>query len=172
MTLEDIANIGELIGGIGVLVSLIYLSIQVRQNTLAQRAESRLAATRSWTEWYVLGAQDPEIVRIMSDGFLNPYELSSADRGRFLWIFGTIASKIEEMYSQHKAGLIEDSLWNKYRGVLATQLNNPVAKEWWDSQAAPLSDDFRESIESTPEEMRTYNVASLRTITGADATDV
>ncbi|MEM7220971.1 MAG: hypothetical protein AAF515_21605 [Pseudomonadota bacterium] len=166
MTLEDVSNIGELIGGIGVLVSLIYLAIQVRQNTLAQRAESRLAATRSWTEWYVLGAQDPEIVRIMNDGFLNPSELTSADRGRFLWMVGTIASKIEEMYSQHKAGLIDDSLWNKYRGVLAVQLENPLAKEWWDSQAAPFSDDFRYSIESTPDEIRKYNIDSLQTISG------
>ena len=171
MTLEDIANIGELIGGVGVLVSLIYLAIQVRQNTLAQRAESRLAATRSWTEWYILGAQDPEIVRIMNEGFLNPSELTSTDRARFLWIFGTIASKMEEMYSQHKVGLIDDSLWNKYRGTLAAYLENPVAKEWWDSGAAPFSDDFRLSIESTPKDMITYSVDSLRTIAGADTSN-
>lgn len=33
MTLEQLANIGELIGGLAVVASLIYLAIQIRQNT-------------------------------------------------------------------------------------------------------------------------------------------
>ncbi len=38
MTLSDLASIGSFISGIAVLVSLVYLAIQIRQSTRAQRA--------------------------------------------------------------------------------------------------------------------------------------
>ena len=37
MTLEALGNLGDLIGGIGVIVTLIYLAIQIRQNTIEVR---------------------------------------------------------------------------------------------------------------------------------------
>ncbi len=33
MTLQDLANLGEAIGGIAVLITLIFLTFQIRQNT-------------------------------------------------------------------------------------------------------------------------------------------
>ncbi|MEM8501455.1 MAG: hypothetical protein AAF542_25825 [Pseudomonadota bacterium] len=118
------------------------------------------------TDWYTIGMQDPEIIRLLNDGFLQTTDLSREDRARFLWMMGSLSSRIEEIYSQHKVGLIEDNLWNKYRGILAVYIQNPVVAEWWASQAAPFSDDFREAIESTPEEFLNYDVNSLNTIHG------
>jgi hypothetical protein len=33
MTLQDLGSIGELVGGIGVVVSLVYLAFEIRHNT-------------------------------------------------------------------------------------------------------------------------------------------
>ncbi len=38
--LESLANLGEIIGAVAVVVSLIYLAVQVRQNTHAQQTEN------------------------------------------------------------------------------------------------------------------------------------
>ena len=40
---ESLGNLGDFIGGIGVIITLIYLATQVRQNTAALRAASRQA---------------------------------------------------------------------------------------------------------------------------------
>ena len=40
MTLDDLANLGEIVGAIAVLVTLIYLAIQLRQNTSAIKAQT------------------------------------------------------------------------------------------------------------------------------------
>ncbi|MCX2976228.1 hypothetical protein [Candidatus Marimicrobium litorale] len=39
MTLENVSQLGEFIGGFGVIFTLIYLAIQVRSNTGSQRAD-------------------------------------------------------------------------------------------------------------------------------------
>ena len=43
MTLEDLANLGEFIGAFAVVVSLIYLAIQIRQNTAQIRESSQVS---------------------------------------------------------------------------------------------------------------------------------
>ena len=40
MTLDQLASIGEIIGGIGVVLSLVYLAIQIRTNTDAERTST------------------------------------------------------------------------------------------------------------------------------------
>ncbi len=41
MDLTQLANLGEFIGGVAVLVTLIYLALQVRQNTRALEPSAR-----------------------------------------------------------------------------------------------------------------------------------
>ena len=43
MTLQDLANIAQLVSAGAVIVSLVYLAIQIRQNTIQIRANSRIA---------------------------------------------------------------------------------------------------------------------------------
>ena len=38
MSLNDLANLGQIIGAIAVVISLIYVALQIRQNTNAVRA--------------------------------------------------------------------------------------------------------------------------------------
>ncbi len=41
MTLQDLGNIGEFVGALGVVASLIYLALQIRQNTRQLRNNAR-----------------------------------------------------------------------------------------------------------------------------------
>ena len=53
MTLEDLGNIGEFVAAIAVVVSLLYLAIQIRQNTKTVRTstyQAILDSSRSDTE--------------------------------------------------------------------------------------------------------------------------
>ena len=43
MDLTQLANLGEFIGGVAVLVTLVYLAVQVRESTAAQRTAAELA---------------------------------------------------------------------------------------------------------------------------------
>ena len=44
MDLTQLADLGEFIGGVAVLLTLAYLAVQVRQGAAAQRAATELAA--------------------------------------------------------------------------------------------------------------------------------
>ena len=166
MNLNDLANIGDFLGGIGVVVSLLYLAIQIRQNTSAQRSNSRLGTTRTMTDWFSIVMSDGELVRIFNDGFLDTDSLSSADRSRFIWMIAALTSRMDEMFSQYKVGLIDEELWTEYRGTMASFLENQVIKEWWDSGVAVFDRDFRVEIETTASDKLTWSGDRLRVLTG------
>jgi hypothetical protein len=48
MNLQSLAYVGEIIGTVVVILSLVYLGVQVRQNTEAQRTENLLALWIGW----------------------------------------------------------------------------------------------------------------------------
>ena len=81
-------------------------------------------------------------------------------------MIGALASRIEEMFSQHKVGLIDDDLWDRYRGTFASFLDNQIVKEWWDPQVAPYSSDFRLAIDNTPQEIKDWKSDTLHVLTG------
>ena len=58
LTLQDLGNIGELISGIAVVISLIYLAVQIRQNTRTVRTSTYQTVRRqtiSDCRWPQLG---------------------------------------------------------------------------------------------------------------------
>lgn len=52
MNLTDLANIGQVIGAIAVLISLIYVALQIRQNTNAVRAATAQSVHEHFANWY------------------------------------------------------------------------------------------------------------------------
>ena len=141
-------------------------TLWIRQNTNAQRSNSRLGTTRTMTDWFSIVMADAELVRIFNDGFLDTDSLSSADRSRFIWMVAALTSRMDEMYSQYKAGLIDEELWTEYRGAMASFLENRVIREWWDSGVAVFGRDFRVEIESTAPDEFTWSGDRLRVLTG------
>jgi hypothetical protein len=47
MSLEDLGNIGEFVAAVAVVVSLVYVAVQIRQNTRSVRASSYQVAVRA-----------------------------------------------------------------------------------------------------------------------------
>jgi len=83
MTIEDLGSIGELVAAVGVIISLIYVGIQLRGNTMAMRAESR---DRNFGNFIATGHPalvDKELMSVWLTGLEQPEELDREDAERF-----------------------------------------------------------------------------------------
>lgn len=83
MNWEAIGAIGEIAGAIGVIATLLYLSVQVRSSTLASRVESNLAATRMYTDFLSGLIHSPEINDLFLRGRKGLSSLTSDEFYRF-----------------------------------------------------------------------------------------
>jgi hypothetical protein len=142
MNLESLANVGEFVGGVFVVVSLIYLAFQVRQNTKLLRTEnygrvldrmstlqSRLAVDPALNHLFVVGAQDPQ-------------RLTSAERVRFSWALYEMFGTGEFMFHQSRDKSLPEVVWKRWEATIGWWLSHPGIQEWWNSKPAPLSTDF------------------------------
>ena len=92
--LEALGNIGDFVGGIGVVATLVYLVIQIRQNThqlehnseLVQ-ASAELESARLAAEWHRTVAESPELVRLWGEHMANGASaLTNEERARLVWL--------------------------------------------------------------------------------------
>ncbi len=122
MTIQDWGAIGEMIGAIGVVVTLIYLTKQIRQNTLAMDEARKLALAQTYQmrsdalqSMIVRAAESehigPIIIKLTELGYPGRVtaleQLSSEERGRFrLW---QIAQQThwDNMYFQYEHGYLD-----------------------------------------------------------------
>lgn len=125
MSIMELGAIGEFLGAIGVIVTLIYLSRQIRQNTHAMEEGRRLALAQTYQmradalqDMVVRAATSPIgaiIVKLTENGYPGKVEaldlLTPEERGRFrLW---QIAQQThwDNMHFQYQQGFLDDEYY-------------------------------------------------------------
>ena len=97
-TLSDLGNIGELIGAIAVLITLIYLAIQVRNSTNSNRAATLDAILSDWRtsqrETFVL---NPANVELWRKGLSNFDSLNANDKTILNFILGDNSINVRKL---------------------------------------------------------------------------
>ena len=79
MDIMELGAIGELVGGIAVIATLVYLALQVRQGTQVARAQVQQESSRMSTELFL--SADREILDLFTQAAKDPKGLSESDLG-------------------------------------------------------------------------------------------
>ena len=114
MNWDAISAIAELLGALAVIVTLIYLAVQLRQqNTVTkaqieqQRADSviQLAAVLSVTENRIL------YTKVVLDRSLTPADLSEEENIHLKMILSPLRANFENTYQQFQSGYISEEFY-------------------------------------------------------------
>ena len=144
--LSDWASIAEIVSGIAVVITLVFLVVGLRDNTEINRAASFDRNMESVNQWRAQLAQDPELLRIwQSRG--QPDDLAEIERGqlRFLifWLWGIY----EKSYYAHAYGIIGSDEWSRFEVQLCEQ-RTAMDRSYWDNSANFLTPNFIEYVET------------------------
>jgi len=131
LTLDALGNIGDFIGGIGVVVTLIYLAGQIRQNTQSVRVSAYHAAQRDAADILDSVASDPELTRIFFDGNRDYESLSREDRRRYALCIASLLRKLENILYQTRLGTLEFAQWEGVLSEFRRIFAEPGTKAWW-----------------------------------------
>lgn len=144
MTLDQLALLGEAIGGIAVVVSLAYVAYQVRQNTRSLRAENYARVLDRMSTIQSRIAADAELNFIFVAGAEDPARLTQSQRIRFSWALYELFGAGEFMYHQARSRLLPAPVWSRWQATICWWLSHPGVQAWWRTKPAPLSSDFEE----------------------------
>lgn len=140
MDLQTLAGIGEFLGGIGVIVTLVFLIRETRINTQAVRASSFHDANASLGELNLRIAENPDLGALVAKGFdpaVSRAAFTDEEWIRFGVFCRSMFNRFESMHIQYQQGLLPKDLWAKRMGTckwFVTQL--PSWKHWWEEEIA------------------------------------
>ena len=142
MTLTDLANISDAIGGIAVVVTLIYLAIQIKQNTRMMRASAHHAANHLAVDINLALGTDPQLAEVLLRGSKDRSELSPSQGLMFHLMMRSIFSGAEDFYIQTREGLLDRGMWESRKHSMHQYLLQPGIDAWWSQNQALFSKDF------------------------------
>jgi hypothetical protein len=126
MSLSNLASISEIIGSIAILATLIFLALQIRQNTRAIEASASQDAAESESNALVQLLNYPEVAASLSKGALTDVEVVR------LFAFLSLLLRAHEQYwRQYQLGVIDEATLKRYQGSLVAQLSFPSSRNWW-----------------------------------------
>ena len=108
MSLSDLASIGSLVSGAAVLVSLIYLALQVRQTDRNQQASIRQGRTTRAID-LLLAQLEPGVANAWARGLEAPGEITQTELRQFLSMCRAQFHHVEDAFYQHEEGLLSDA---------------------------------------------------------------
>jgi hypothetical protein len=152
MSLEDLGNIGELIAAIGVIASLIYLAVQIRQNTRWLRASTHHSLTSLTAELNRVIEENPDMARIMRVGTQDFAQLSPDERLRFNTNLGSRFRHHENLYYQYRSGMLDEQQFSGLRRRFAWHLRFPGTLGYWRNARGFHSDEFAAYVDCLVEE--------------------
>ena len=149
MTFQDLANLGDAIGGFGVVVSLLYLAVQIRQNTRAVRSSSyHQAAEQTWNYCLAI-AQDASLAEILAKR-IEGQTLAPAEQIRLNISNQALIYGFENMLRLHEEGMIDPDVWRNFFENSVPDLKNDYIREFLRGRPGPLSQRLLAAIESSP----------------------
>jgi len=130
MTLSDIASLGSLVSGIAVLISLIFLSLQVKQSERNQQAVIRQGRTGRSVD-ITLAQTEPSVADATVKGRLCAADITATQASQFLGICAAIFSNFEDGFYQHKDGRLNDSAFDSLVVAMRSTFRFPGNRAMW-----------------------------------------
>jgi hypothetical protein len=149
MTIQDWGAIGEIAGALLVGFTLIYLAIQLRQNTVSVETSAlsgwitaRIAINEAFSK--LDGAT-------VHEGMRDSRRLTESDSVAFGLMFQTYMMHGQVTHLLFKRGLIPRDLWETEMAINAGLLAPPGVRQWWEAGGrGQVTPEFAKLVESTP----------------------
>ena len=167
MTLDQLGNIGEFVGSIAVIISLIYLAIQIRSNTEAERTSTYQAVVSDFGALNNTMASTPELSHLFVRAMEDYHQLSSDEKARVSQLFFQCFHYFENMFYQNQKGYLDEEVWTGWKRLMLTYHSRPGFQTWWEHRRDVYSESFAVFLET---EKLDRKVASYHEISNLEST--
>jgi hypothetical protein len=142
-----IGAIGEVLGAAAVVLSLVYVAAQVRQNTAALTRAASAEAIASVRQWNQSLIDDPVMVRIFSQGVVDMNSLDEDGRARFVVLMMNCLKTYEHLHYQYSKGAMEPEVWQGWARVGQIYFTQPGVQQYWGERRQIFSPAFQRWME-------------------------
>ncbi len=147
MDLTQLSDLGEFIGGIGVLATLIYLAVQIKQTKEFVRMESAQSTTKDFTA-LLFQLMDKDHMKLFRRGMKDFESMPTNDQARLhAWLFSLLMTG-QYTYALGERGALDEGMRQVVDIPNAAILRCPGTAQWWASVKTVFPSDFVQHMEN------------------------
>lgn len=134
MSLEQLASVGEMIGGFTVVLTLLYLAFEARRNTTVHISSTTSDAYLNWAASNQAAASDPLLIPIIARIYENqPLDsFDPTERIRMELSTRSLFQRLASIHQQHQNGLVDDEFWQIHKVWFASYIKVKAVGQWWE----------------------------------------
>jgi hypothetical protein len=164
MNWEMLAAIGQLAAVFVGIPSLIYLALQIREQTKERRQAAVHTLTVQWGDLTCALHDSAELSAIFLRGIQSFDDLDPVSKLRFSAFFNRFFNYFEGMYFSHVDGTLEASSWEKIERTVRDLIAYPGVQQWWETRKHWHTEEFDRVVAAIiargtkPKAYSTYNL--------------
>ena len=143
---ELLGNYGEFVGAIAVVLTLLYLAVQISHSSRVGRATVQQSIFDSHADAFQMLIVNPELLELAQD-FMEGKEIQSSDKGRLQNLIMYMLDSHQNYFVQNQLGLLDDNSLNANWPKLLAWVGNAPGQEWFDRNKHHFRDDFIAYVE-------------------------
>ena len=145
--LADSASIAEIIGAVAIVVSLVYVGIQVNDSTRAVRSATANETSAAMSAWYMSVGADEQASRIFFDGMTNPDSLSPHELTQYIYMSHGLFLEYQAAYYLSREGTLDNQLQESLVNTIAGVREMPGFNLYWRQRRDLFEADFRNYVD-------------------------
>lgn len=145
MSLSDLASLGSFVSGLAVVITLIFLLMQMRQDNRNQRsliqqarAERSMAALREFASPHYSAI----VGKLVDNG-----DLTAAEVNMLLRTISAYFLSVADSFLQFRAGTLDDAGWKADEETVTVLLRNPATRAAWRIIRQYFSGDYQAFVD-------------------------
>lgn len=148
-TLNKIALYAEIFGGIAIVVSLIFVGIQFRENTIATKSATANAANAITVAWYVETGNSAQSSQLMWNYVKDPKSItSSGEKYQATMLMHGLFLSFQNSYYLAAEGTLDQNVHESLTAALKAAKIQPGFLEFWENRKSLFFVEFRDYLTS------------------------
>jgi hypothetical protein len=163
LKLAEFASLAEIIGAFAVVISLIYVGVQVNDSASAVRAASANDANVALQNWYLQVGSDQQTSEVFYDALTSEDALSNQAEFQFLMMLHGAFLAFQNGYLLAEEGTIDSELREAITAAILGVKELPGTKRYWRQRRSYLHPDFADYVDQLFEQDIPVSVDIYRT---------
>ena len=132
VSLEQIFYLTQIAGSVGVIVSLVFVGLQIRQNTSALYRNEHNSTMTQWTVIRMAIVENRDIAELMTSGLYGDMPLDAADQFRLEQFLNEQVWAAFHIWDREQRGVFAKGTFQSTGGPLVNALlSTPRGNAWW-----------------------------------------
>jgi len=148
LNLSDYAKLAEIISAFAIVVSLIFVGFQLKDNAKATRSATANATISTICAWYSATGQNEQASAMFLNGMENPAALSREKWFQFVFNLHALMLIFQNSHYLGVEGTLDYEIRDSLTAVIAAAKDQPGFQRYWDQRRAIFLPEFQAYVDS------------------------